>query len=253
MRRTFIKHQRINRHELNRNGVVYGYRDQESGVPFKASPRDSIGKLAVNRYFSRSPLYLSAGLWSVYSPMRVTSDNKIHIIGEGYHTVLRCGTENATGILNVTGEEVTIEGVRFVRDSTSTTVDRGVLLSISSDRITIRNCWFDAGNALTAISGTLVDKVTIESCIFEGGAGDIIYLKDSDDAMVKNNRFVPAAGRTQNVINLDSTNVAVAAERCNDCVVVGNHVGGVYDIRYNASGAHAVVGNNTSANLVAYV
>ena len=253
MRRSFVKHQRFNRHELNRDGTVYSYRDQERGIPFRASPRDAIGRLSVNRYFSRSPLRLSDGLWSVYSLMNITSDNKIHIIGSGYHSVLRCGTGNDIGILNVSGAEVTIEGVRFVRDSTSATADVGVLLNLRGNRATIRNCWFDAGNAQTAFSGTLADKVTIESCIFEGGAGDIIYLKDSDDAMVKNNRFVPSAGRTQNVINLDSTDVAVAAERCNDCVVVGNHVGGVYDIRYNVSGAHAVVGNNTSANLVAYV
>ena len=252
MRRPFVKHQRFNRHEINNDGTVYGYRDQERGIPFRASPRDDIAKLAVNRHFSRSPLYLSDGLWSVYSPMNITSNNNIHIIGTGYHTVLRCGVDNASGALDITGNDVTIEGVRFVRDSTSPTPDRGVLMTLRGSRVTIRNCWFDASNALTAISGTLTDKVTIESCIFEGGAGDIIYLKDSDDAMVKNNRFVPAAGRTQNVVFLDSTDTGVVAERCNDCVVVGNHVGGVYDIRYNTTGAHAVIGNNTSANLVTY-
>lgn len=246
-----IRH-RDSLHQVNRDGIAYTFGDLKNSIPFTATPRDELTKLQTRGYFTEAPLLLSAGAWTAHSPIEITSSTSIHMIGSGFHTSIRCGARNSAGAMLLSGSGITIENMRFVRDSNSGVPDAGFLLLLRASSITIRNCWFDGRNALNAIHGTLSDKTTIESCIFSGGAGDIIYLRDSDDAMIKNNRFIPAGGWTNNAINLDSTNTAVAAERCNDCVVVGNHVGGPHRIRYNTSGAHAVASNNTAAVIVNY-
>jgi hypothetical protein len=240
-------------HDLSRDNLVYQFEDLVNTLPHRLTPRDDLSYQESKAYFADSQMILSAGEWTVHSVMDIDSNNGIYITGSGYHTILNCGTRNTTGIMVVNGNDVVIENIKFSRTTDSAIPDVGSLLHVRGQRVVIRNCWFDASNALNAITAAVADNLTIESCVFDGGRGDIIYLLDSDNLVVSNNRITPAAGWGLNAINFASTAVGVPAQRCNEGIILGNHVGGVYDIRYNALGTHRVTGNNFNANLVAYV
>lgn len=239
-------------HDLSRDNLVYQFEDLVNTLPHRLTPRDDLSYQESKAYFADSQMILSAGEWTVHSAMDIDSNNGIYITGSGYHTILNCGTRNTAGIMVVNGNDVVIENIKFSRTTDSTIPDVGSLLHVTGQRVVIRNCWFDASNALNAITAAVADNLTIESCVFDGGAGDIVYVLDSDNTMVKNNRITPAGGWALNTVNLASTNTAVVAQRCNDGIVVGNHVGSAMRIRHNTTGAHMVAGNNTSAVLVAY-
>lgn len=239
-------------HDLSRDNLVYQFEDLVNTLPHRLTPRDDLSYQESKAYFADSQMILSAGEWTVHSAMDIDSNNGIYITGSGYHTILNCGTRNTAGIMVVNGNDVVIENIKFSRTTDSAIPDVGSLLHVTGQRVVIRNCWFDASNALNAITAAVADNLTIESCVFDGGAGDIVYVLDSDNTMVKNNRITPAGGWALNTVNLASTNTAVVAQRCNDGIVVGNHVGSAMRIRHNTTGAHMVAGNNTSAVLVAY-
>ena len=237
---------------ITEGNMVYQFEDLVNTLPHRLTPYDDLSYQESKAYFSQSQMILSAGEWTVHSAMAMDSNNGIYITGSGYHTILKCGPDNREGIMVVNGDDVVIENVKFSRTTDSRVPDVGSLLHVTGERVVIRNCWFDASNALNAITANVADNLTIESCVFAGGAGDIVYVLDSDNTMVKNNRITPAGGWALNTINLASTNTAVAAQRCNDGIVVGNHVGSGMRIRHNTTGAHMLAGNNTSAILVAY-
>jgi hypothetical protein len=246
-------HRKKQGHSLSGENLVYHFEDLVNTLPHRLTPRDDLSYQESKVYFSESQMILSPGEWTIHSAMTMDSDNGIYITGSGYHTILKCGPKNREGVMVVNGDDVVIENVKFSRTTDSIVPDLGSLLHVTGERVVIRNCWFDASNALNAITANVADNLTIESCVFDGGAGDIVYVLDSDNTMVKNNRITPAGGWALNTIHLASTNTAVVAQRCNDGIVVGNHVGGAFRIRYNTSGAHMVAGNNTSAVLVGYV
>jgi len=237
---------------INEGNMVYQFEDLVNTLPHRLTPYDDLSYQESKAYFSRSQMILSAGEWTVHSAMVMDSDNGIYITGSGYHTVLKCGPNNSTGVMVVNGDDVVIENIKFSRTTDSVTPDVGALLHVTGERVVIRNCWFDASNALNAITASVADNLTVESCVIDGGAGDIVYVLDSDNTMVKENRMIPAAGWGANAIFLASTNTAVVAQRCNDGIIVGNHVGSGSRIRHNNTGAHMLAGNNTSAILVGY-
>ena len=237
---------------ITEGNMVYQFEDLVNTLPQRLTPYNDLSYQESKAYFSQSQMILSAGEWTVHSAMVMDSDNGIYITGSGYHTILKCGPNNTAGVMVVNGDDVVIENVKFSRTTDSRVPNVGSLLHVTGERVVIRNCWFDASNALNAITATVADNLTIESCVIDGGAGDIVYVLDSDNTMVKNNRITPAGGWALNTIHLASTNTAVVAQRCNDGIVVGNHVGGAFRIRYNTSGAHMVAGNNTSMIPAAY-
>lgn len=236
---------------MSRENLVYHFEDLVNTLPHRLTPRDDLSYQESKVYFSESQMILSPGEWTIHSAMTMDSDNGIYITGSGYHTILKCGPNNTAGAMVVNGDDVVIENVKFSRTTDSTAPAVGNLLSITGQRVTIRNCWFDGSNAQISISANLADDLIVESCVFDGGWGTAIYLKDCDTAMIKNNRVYP--GHLARAIFLDCTDKAVPIQRCNDAVIVANHVGSTMIIEYNVSGAHMVAGNNNSANLVAYV
>ena len=240
---------------ITEGNMVYQFEDLVNTLPQRLTPYNDLSYQESKAYFSQSQMILSAGEWTVHSAMVMDSDNGIYITGSGYHTILKCGPNNTAGVMVVNGDDVVIENIKFSRTTDSSVPNVGSLLHVTGERVVIRNCWFDASNALNAITATVADNLTIESCVIDGGAGDIVYVLDSDNTMVKENRIVPVAGWDSvayNAIFLASTNTGVVAQRCNDGIIVGNHVGSGSRIRHNNTGAHMLAGNNTSAILVGY-
>jgi hypothetical protein len=229
---------------------VQSYQDPSSIYPYHLDPSNSLEGWQFKGAYLSAPMRLSPGTWHVRSTLTIKKDN-LQIIGSGYHTVLQVSSSPfsvATGILAITGDNVLIEGVRFEGGSASML---GMIAASTVDSLTIRNCWFSSSGATNSLWFHHADKLTIENCVFSQtkASSDGMYILDSDDVMVKNNRVTA----TRNSINLDSTDVAVAAQRCNEGIAVANHVGVSGVIRYNASGSHRVLANNVNATLTAYV
>tara|TARA_R100000808_G_scaffold22139_1_gene48039 strand:+ start:154 stop:903 length:750 start_codon:yes stop_codon:yes gene_type:complete len=228
---------------------VQAYQNTSTNYPYHLGPSDSPEGWQFKTAFAESPMRLSAGTWHVNRTMTLKRDN-LQIIGSGYHTVMQVNSSKAnvsSGIFAITGDNVLIEGVRFEGGVAGTS---GLISASRAINLTIRNCWFTSSGATNLFYGNHADTLTIENCVFTQtkASSDAVYILDSDDVMVKNNRVTA----TRNHINLDSTNTAVAADRCDQGVVVANHVGVSGVIRYNTSGNHRVLANNASATLTAY-
>ena len=201
---------------------VQAYQSTSTNYPYHLGPSESPEGWQFKAAFSESPMRLSAGTWHVNKSMILKQDN-LQVIGSGYNTVFQVNSSKAdvsSGIFAIIGDNILIEGVRFEGGAAGA---RGLVSAISASSVTIRNCWFTSSS-------------------------DAVYILDSDDVMVKSNRVAA----TRNHINLDSTNTGVAADRCDQGVVVANHVGVSGVIRYNTSGNHRVLANNASATLTAY-
>ena len=110
MRRPLRSNIRKPRHEVTQENIAFQFESLANEVPLRLTPRDDISKMGVKAYFSQSPMLLSPGMWSVYGLMGITSNNNIHIIGSGYHTIFRCGVRNTDGVLSITGNDVVIDG-----------------------------------------------------------------------------------------------------------------------------------------------
>jgi hypothetical protein len=205
------------------------------------TPKDQVDTWISHPHFREAPILLDYGRWDVHSPLLMSADNT-HLIGSGYHSVIRMGSANQTFAMNISGNGVVIENVRFVRDIAPTVY----LLQITGEDVTIRNCWFESSGASGCILANVADRLTIDSCIVSGGARDMIYVLDSDESVITDNRLIPPAGYGAFAINLDSTNTAVAAQRCNDAIVANNHIG-AHAIRYNNTGVHLIADNNNTA------
>ena len=207
------------------------------------TPTQSVGLWAAHGHYKQLPLALSPGSWNLHERDIVSADS-IHIVGSGFQTGLIMSPVNTTGCLSVSGSSVVIENLRF-QGST------GTLLNVSGSSVTIRNCWFEGSGDANCVTVTS-NYFTLESCTIVGGSANMVVVANSDNAIINNNRFYPPAGFGSYGIFLSSTDPAVAANRCDYCVIVGNHMGSAsVDIRYNATGNHVVTGN--VGNSVAYV
>ena len=228
---------------------VQAYQSTSTNYPYHLGPSESPEGWQFKAAFSQSPMRLSAGTWHVNKTMTLKQDN-LQIIGSGYNTVFQVNSSKAdvsSGIFVISGDNILIEGVRFEGGAAGA---RGLISALSVSNLTIRNCWFTSSGATSLFYGDHADTLTIEDCVFTQtkATSDAVYILDSDDVIVKSNRVAA----TRNHINLDSTNTGVAADRCDQGVVVANHVGVSGIIRYNTSGNHRVLANNASATLTAY-
>jgi hypothetical protein len=218
----------------------------EKKFRWRLNAREDFAAWSSHPHFAESPVLLDVGQWSIHNNITISKSN-IHISGFGYHTVIKAGTTNADGILTISGDNVIIENVRFWKENA---LD-ALMLHITGNSVTIRNCWFDGNANTNCILANVADKLTVDSCYFNGGTRDIIYVLDSDESVISNNRVVPPAGFGGIAIHLASTNTAVAADRCNDAIVSNNHVG-AHVIRYNNTGLHVIADNNNTATTTGY-
>ena len=228
---------------------VQSYPNPSGIYPYHLGPSDSLEGWQFKASYFDSPMRLSEGTWHVRSTMEIKRSN-LHIVGSGYHTVFQAIPTNSSisdGLLKISGNNVIIEGVRF--DDGGIVMD-GLITGSSVTSLTLRGCWFDASVSTYLTKMTLADSLVIEKCVgtHTGGSGAGLYALDSDDVMIQNNRVTSV----RNGVNLDSTNTAVAAQRCNEGIVVGNHVGASGIIRYNSGGSHRVLANNVNATLTTY-
>jgi hypothetical protein len=238
--------------QLSRKRSLFGEDDVlrrvsylEGAIPAVVGPSQSPQKVLSHPHFREAGLHLRPGTWHVNQGGFSTSNTYEHVVGSGYHTNI-ASNGGASSLWSITHDGALLENIRFTSATLAVTI-------VGADDVTIRNCWFEGTDMLYHILATNADRLRIEGCLFEGGSDSGVKLTDSDDAIIVNNRILDVnRSASAYAINLNSTVDGAADTRCNDCIVVGNHVTSSGSIRYNTTGSHAVTGNNTGATLDTY-
>ena len=201
-------------------------------------------------YFQEATLELDFGVWSVSETIDVSTDS-VKIFGSGGHSVLEASASDPGTVMNISADAVILSGIKF----RNTSALSGSLLNITGQFVYISNCVFEGFGRMNCINANLADNLTIKDCFFLSGDLNAVYILDSDNSVVNDNRmmFPPTfvGPVTDNAVFLASTNTAVAAQRCNDAIVANNHIG-TEVIRYNTTGAHQITGNNAASTATAY-
>ena len=228
-------------------GVVYPYPSDARDYPFHLTPIYQPDKWQHKARYGNAPMFLSSGEWTVHGRMTLSKES-LKMTGEGYHTVFKASSSNSEGIFHITANAVGIKNVQFNMNGRP---GKAIEIADSVASVSIQNCVFVGLTNAYGIFGDNADRVTIENCYFAGGANDVIYVLDSNEVAIRNNRIIPGSGVE---INLASTTAGTVSQQSNFGIVSGNHVG-VGSIRYNTtatSGNHQISGNNANATLVTY-
>ena len=228
-------------------GVVYPYPSDARDYPFHLTPIYQPDKWQHKAHYGNAPMLLSSGEWTVHGRMTL-SKSFLKMAGEGYYTVMKASSSNTAGIFHITGNAVSIKNIQFDMNGQS---GKAIEIADSVASVSIQNCAFLNLTNAYGIFGDNADRLTVENCYFAGGANDVIYVLDSNEVVVRNNRIIPGSGVE---INLDSTTAGTVGDQSNFGIVLGNHVG-AGSIRYNTtatSGNHQISGNNANATLVTY-
>jgi hypothetical protein len=234
--------------EFTHSDLVFKYQDMANNSPTRLTPVDQIDKWQTKAHFREAPMLLSPGEWTVHKTLALTKPS-LKITGAGYHTVFKASKVNTSGILSIAGEGTRISGIRFLMD----TYGGGKVVEVldNANGVTISNCAFFCTQAAYGVYANLASNLTIENCYFTSGTNDVIYVLDSNNVVIRNNRIIPGSGVE---INLASTTAGTVGDQSNFGIVLGNHVG-AGSIRYNTtatSGNHQISGNNANATLVTY-
>lgn len=228
-------------------GVVYPYPSDARDYPFHLTPNYQPDRWQHKARYGNAPMYLAAGEWTVHGQMTL-SVASLKMTGQGYYTKFKASKSNTAGIFKITANAVGIKNVQFDMNGQS---GKAIEIADSVASVIIQNCIFTNLTNAYGIFGDNADRVTIDNCYFVGGANDVIYVLDSNEVMIRNNRIIPGSGVE---INLDSTTPGTVGAQSNFGIVLGNHVG-AGSIRYNTtatSGNHQISGNNANATLVTY-
>jgi len=215
----------------NSDDVPARVNDIEQRFDYKFMPWQQWDRWINHPAFASRPMRLGPGEWHVADTLVIDTPG-VTVIGDPASSIMK--STSSSDILTISADNVAIIGVQFVLDEPPIS---GAALNITGNDVIISNCFFNGRGVSKVINTNISDRLKIEHCYILGGTGDIIYVLDSDDVMIMNNRIINDRGGE--AINLASTVKGAVATRCNHALVSGNHIGPTR-ISYNDNGSNNV-------------
>ena len=158
----------------------------------------SLNSAMANAAIDSTSLHLAPDTWKIFEALTVSKSATIS--GSGKESILELQRGFLISMIDVTADDVVIENLTIKTES-ETGATGLVGITITGDRVTVRNCVFVGfKNAILVSSAT---DFVIEGCRISNQTGAAIDINNGDYGIVRGN--IIATNATGNEIDLDTS------------------------------------------------